>query len=176
MTDAITLKDLAIVAGFGLSVLFGFFVYPTIAARKTMRLFGLTRVKAANGDEIYAATDPDGEPVKVPVARLGKDGKVVVTEEYAPLAYSLPTIAAVQIKASFAGKVGKLTQMANQSALEGMSIDQAANAMALQAFMKGQYGKAVMAYIAPKIAQAINKSGNAGKEAGETKDNGFHPG
>jgi hypothetical protein len=70
------------------------------------------------------------------------------------------------LTASIYGKAGKLTQAANSAVLEGMDIGQAANAMALQAFAKGQYGKALMAYLTPKIAAAINQSGNASQAQG----------
>ena len=165
----ITLEGVIIVIGWAVSMFVALFIVPKITAGRTMRLFGLQKVKNHAGEFIYAVEDPDGEPVKVPVARLDKTGKVVVTEEFAPLAYSMPTIAAMQIKASFQGKVGKLVQQANGAVLEGMDINQAANAMALQAFAKGQYGKALMAYLTPKIAAAVNQSGQAGHALGQTQ-------
>jgi len=135
-----------------------------ILSRRTERMMGVTRVRNDAGETIFAPVDPDGAPIKVPVARVDKDGKVKVTEEYAGLAYALPTLAVTQLKASIMGKAGKLTQQANAAVLEGMDINQAAQAMALQAFAKGQYGKALMAYLTPKIAAAINKSGQAGQQ------------
>jgi hypothetical protein len=71
----------------------------------------------------------------------------------------------LQLKAMIMGKAGKMVQMANASVLEGMPMDQAANAVALNAFAKGQYGKALMALLAPHIAAKINASGNAGRAA-----------
>ena len=138
-----------------------------ILSRRTERMMGVAKVRNERGETIYAPLDPDGEPIKVPVARVGKDGKVVVTDEYAGLAYALPTLAVTQLKASIMGKAGKLTQQANQAVLEGMDINQAANAMALQAFAKGQYGKALMSLIAPKIAEAIRSKGQAAQQGNE---------
>jgi len=137
-----------------------------ILSRRTEKMMGVVKVKNSEGETIYAPQDPDGKPIRVPVARQGEDGKVVVTQEYAPLAYSLPTIAAMQLKASMLGKAGKLTQMANEAVLADMPIEAASQAMALQAFAKGQYGRALMAILAPKIAASINGSGNAGRELG----------
>jgi hypothetical protein len=168
MTMDLTIRDLAYALGFVIALCFGMFVYPTLAARKTMRKFGLIPVRNSKGEEIYAVEGPDGDPIKVPVQRVDKDGKATVADEYVPLAYALPVIAAVQTKAfltaSIYGKAGKLTQGANEAVLAGMDINQAANAMALQAFAKGQYGKALMAYLTPRIAASINASGAAGRE------------
>ena len=80
----------------------------------------------------------------------------------------MPVIAAVQTRAyltsTIQGKAGKYKQMADKAVLEGMPIEQASQAMALEAFARGQYGKALMAYLAPRIATAINQSGNAGRQ------------
>jgi hypothetical protein len=138
-----------------------------ILSRRTERMMGVAKVHNERGETIYAPLDPDGEPIKVPVARTGKDGKVTVTDEYAGLAYALPTLAVTQLRASFLGKAGKMTQQANQAVLEGMDINQAAQAMALQAFAKGQYGKALMAYLTPKIAAAINAKSQGGQTSNE---------
>jgi len=169
VTMDITEKDLLIALGFLISLCFGFFVYPKLAARQTMRKFGLVPVQNSNGDEIYAVEGPDGEPIKVPVQRTDKDGKVTVEHEFVPLAYALPVIAAVQTKAfltsTIQGKAGKYKQMADAAVLAEMPLEQAASAMALEAFARGQYGKALMAYLTPRIAAAINASSAAGKAA-----------
>jgi hypothetical protein len=138
-----------------------------ILSRRTERMMGVAKVRNERGETIYAPLDPDGDPIKVPVARVGKDGKMVVTEEYAGLAYALPTLAVTQLKASIMGKAGKLTQQANAAVLEGMDLNQAAQAMALQAFAKGQYGKALMSLIAPKIAEAIRSKSDGQAQGGD---------
>jgi len=134
-----------------------------ILSKRTERMMGVTKVRNDEGEIIYAPLDPDGKPLKVPVARKDDDGKVTVSDEYVGLAYALPTLAVTQLKASILGKAGKLTQEANAAVLAGMDVNQAAQAMALQAFARGQYGKALMAYLAPKIAATINKSGASGQ-------------
>lgn len=163
----ISLEALVVVCGWLISMFVALFVVPKLAAQKTMRKFGLIPVQNSKGEEIYAVEGPDGEPIKVPVQREA-DGKITVENEFVPLAYALPVIAAVQTKAflssTIQGKSGKMLQMANKAALEGMPIEQAASAMALEAFARGQYGKALMAYMAPRIAAALNQSGNAGHE------------
>jgi hypothetical protein len=170
----ISLEAIIVVIGWAVSMSVALFIVPRLAAQKTMRKFGLIPVRNSEGEEIYAVEGPDGDPIKVPVQRVDKDGKASVADEYVPLAYALPVIAAVQTKAfltaSIYGKAGKLTQNANNALLESMDINQAANAMALQAFAKGQYGKALMAYLTPKIAASINASSAAG-QAGEQSGN-----
>ena len=169
----ITLEGAVIVIGWLVSLGVALFVVPRLAAARTMQKFGLIAVKGSDGREIYAVEGPDGEPIKVPVAREGKDGKAVITDEFVPLAYALPTIAAIQTKAfltsAVQGKAGKMTQMANAAVLADMPLEQASTAMALEAFARGQYGKALMAYLAPRIAAAINQSGNAAREQGHNR-------
>ncbi len=163
----LTPEAIVVVIGWLTSMGVALFIVPRLAAQKTMRKFGLIPVRNSKGEEIYAVEGPDGDPIKVPVQRVDKDGKATISDEFVPLAYALPVIAAVQTKAfltaSIYGKAGKLTQSANEAVLAGMNINEAANAMALQAFAKGQYGKALMAYLTPKIAAAINQSGAAGQ-------------
>jgi len=163
----ISLEAIVVVCGWLVSMFVALFIVPKLAAQKTMAKFGLTAVKNAAGDDIYAVLDPDGEPIKVPIQRVDKDGKATVSLEYAPLAYALPVIAAVQTKAyltsAVQGKAGKMTQMANAAVLADMPLEQASTAMALEAFARGQYGKALMAYLAPRIAASLNQSGNAGQ-------------
>ena len=165
----ISLEALVVVCGWLVSMFVALFIVPKLAAQKTMAKFGLISVKGSDGQEIYAVEGPDGDPVKVPVARE-RDGKVVITEEFVPLAYALPTIAAIQTKAyltsAVQGKAGKMTQMANAAVLADMPLEQASTAMALEAFSRGQYGKALMAYLTPRIAAALNQSGQAGRELG----------
>ena len=169
----ISLEALVVVCGWLVSMFVALFVVPQLAAKRTMAKFGLVSVKNADGEEIYAVLDPDGEPIKVPVTRVDKDGKQSINLEYAPLAYSLPVIAAVQTKAfltsAVQGKAGKMTQMANAAVLADMPLEQASTAMALEAFARGQYGKALMAYMAPRIAAALNQSGNAGQALNPTQ-------
>ena len=164
----ITLEGVIIVAGWLVSLGVALFIVPSLAAKRTMTKFGLVEVMNGAGEPIFAVEGPDGEPIKVPIQRIDKDGKVTVTDEFAPLAYSLPVIAAVQTRAyltsTIQGKAGKYKQMADKAVLEGMPIEQASQAMALEAFARGQYGKALMAYLAPRIATAINQSGNAGRQ------------
>lgn len=165
----VSLEAIVVVCGWLVSMIVALFVVPKLAAQKTMRKFGLIPVQNSKGEEIYAVEGPDGKPIKVPV-QYEKDGKLETEMEFVPLAYALPVIAAVQTKAyltsTIQGKAGRMKQLAERATLEGMPIDQAASAMALEAFARGQYGKALMAYLAPKIAQSINASGNAGVEAG----------
>ena len=168
----VSFEGIVIVIGWLISMGTALFIVPKLAADRTMRKFGLVKVENSRGDVVYAAADPDGEPIKVPVIRVDKTGKPTVTEEFCGLAYSLPTIAAMQIKASFTGKVGKLTQQANEAVLAGMPLNEAAQAMALQAFAKGQYGKALMAYLTPKIAAALNQSGMAAQHGVEPVQTG----
>ena len=115
------------------------------------------------------------------------DGKTVIVEGYAPLGWTLPYIAGqhamLGIKNQIYGKAGKMTQEANKAALAGMPIDQASTAIAMQAFQKGEIGKALMALLAPKIqatlAAQIKTPGQPGtvpnpKNAGG--DTGWNPG
>ena len=166
----ISLEALVVVCGWLVSMFVALFIVPKLAAQKTMAKFGLLPVRASDGRQIYAVEGPDGDPIKVPVARADKDGKVTVSDEFVPLAYALPTIAALQTKAfltsTIQGKAGRIKQLAEKEILSEMPIEQAANAMAIDALMKGQVGKAFMAFLTPKIAQALNQSGNAAREAG----------
>lgn len=147
------------------------YVVPMMASRRICREFGLVKV-VQDGRPLYAVQGPDGEPVKIPIGMKEVNGKPVPVMGYAGLAWSLPTIAYQQTVAAlmskFYGKVGRKTQLANEAVLEGMPLDQAANAMALQAFAKGQYGKALMSLLVPKIqaqmAKRVNESGGASNE------------
>ena len=149
-----------------------------ILSRRTERMMGVAKVKNSDGEIIYAPLDPDGKPLKVPVARKDEDGKVKVTDEYVGLAWALPTLAAASLKATITGKAGKLVQDANAAVLEGMDINQASTAMALQAFAKGRYGQALMAYLMPRIAATVNQSGQAGQSfsPGSNQSGTFRPG
>jgi hypothetical protein len=169
----LSIEAIVVIVGWSVSMLVALFYVPAMAARKTMKKFGLVAVKNSKGEEIYAAVGPDGDPISVPVYRE-IDGKVQVSNEFAPLAYALPSIAALQTKAyltsTIQGKAGKYKQIADKAALEGLPIEQASQAMALEAFARGQYGKALMAYLMPKIqetlARQVNASGGAGIAAG----------
>jgi len=171
----LSLEAVVVVIGWAVSMFVALFIVPRLAAQKTMRKFGLIPVTNSKGEEIYAVEGPDGDPIKVPVQRVDKDGKATVADEYVPLAYALPVIAAVQTRAfltqSIQGKAGRMTQMANRAVMEGMDINQASTAMALEAFSRGQYGKALMAYLAPRIAASINASGAAGQAAEQGNQN-----
>jgi hypothetical protein len=139
----------------------GIFVIPKLAAKRAMTAFGLAEVQNSNGELIYAPVGPDGEAIKVPVARLGKDGQVVVSQEYAPLAYALPTLAAMQVKASFQGKVGNLKQSMERDLLAGMPMEAAAKVQAFKMAAQGKIGEAFMALIMPKVVEFIERKGQA---------------
>jgi len=164
----ISLEAVIVVCGWLVSMFVALFVVPKLAAQKTMRKFGLIPVRNSKGEEIYAVEGPDGEPIKVPVTRTDAKGQVTTESELVPLAYALPVIAAIQTKAfltsTIQGKAGKMKQMADAAVLGEMPLEQASTAMALEAFSRGQYGKALMAYLAPRIAASINERGNAGRE------------
>ena len=133
-----------------------------ILSRRTERMMGVTKVKNDSGEVIYAPLDPDGKPFKVPITRV-VDGKPVTKEEYVGLAWALPALASAHIKQVITGKAGKMVQTAEAQMLEGMPLEQASTAIAMNALAKGQVGKAFIAYLAPKIAAAINQSGQAGQ-------------
>ena len=148
------------------------FVVPAMTSRLMCTRFGLVKV-FQGGKPLYAVQDPDGNPVKVPIGmKVGKDDKPEVVMGYAGLAWSLPTIAYQQTVSALMhkmhGKAGKLTQMANNAAIEGMDLNQASQAMALQAFAKGQYGKAIMAMLAPKIKETLTKQMAGGPPTADT--------
>ena len=121
-----------------------------------------------DGEEIYTVAGVDGKPLKVPVM-VEKDGKMVQEERYMPLAWCLPMITANYIKASFTGKIGGLKAQAEKFARGELPIEEAAQAMALDAFAKGKYGQALAAYILPSVVNAIrsNRVGLPGQKSGE---------
>jgi len=170
----ITPEAVIVVIGWAVSMATALLVVPKLAAARTMRKFGLVPVRNSKGEEIYAVEGPDGEPIKVPVQTVDAKGVVSVSNEFVPLAYALPVIAAVQTKAflmsTIQGKAGRLVQQANEAVIADMPLEQAASAMAMQAFAKGQYGKALMAYLTPRIAAALNQSGNAGQALNPTSN------
>ena len=157
------------------------FVVPEMAGRRICRNFGLMKV-FQDGEALYAVRGPDGKAVKIPIGTKVVDEKTVIVEGYASLAWTMPYIAGqhavLGIKNSIYGKAGKLTQRANQAALEGMPIEQASQAMALQAFSKGQYGKAIMALLAPKIKQSLEAQGTTNTNHGIASGGGqgYNPG
>ena len=160
------------------------FVVPELAGRRICRNFGLMKV-FQDGEVLYAVRGPDGKAVKIPIGTKVVDEKNVIVEGYASLAWTMPYIAGqhavLGIKNSIYGKAGKLTQQANQAALEGMPIEQASQAMALQAFAKGQYGKAIMAYVMPEIQKKLARGMQQGKpgtnqETASGGGQGYNPG
>ena len=160
MVDPLTI---AVIAGAWLfSLIWGLLVVAKRASRWTLEGLGLVEVEQ-DGATILAAMDPAGNPIKVPVAVQGDDGKIRTEMRYAPLAYALPTIAAMQIKATFTGKVGNLKQQAEAFARGELPIEQAAQAAALDAFARGQYGKAIANLVLPSVVNAIRSRGMPGE-------------
>ena len=165
------------------------FVVPEMAGRRICRNFGLMKV-FQDGQELYAVRGPDGKPVKIPIGSKVVDGVTTVVEGYAPLAWTMPYIAGqhavLGIKNSIYGKAGKMTQEANRAAIAGMPIDQASTAIAMDAFAKGNIGKALMALLAPKIKQKLEEGMAGGTTAAASQatnpknasggGQGFNPG
>ena len=167
-----------------LAVVFALKVVPERASKRICEKFGLMEV-FQDGKSLYAVQGPDGKPVKIPVGTKEVDGKTVVVEGYCSLAWTLPYIAGqhavLGIKNSIYGKAGKMTQEANRAAIAGMPIDQASTAIALDAFAKGNIGKALMALLAPKIKQTIEKgmhtdSTDTNPKTASGGGQGFNPG
>ena len=182
----ISIEALIIVAAWCFSLAFGFFVVAPRASGIVLARLGLVKV-FQDGNILYAVQGPDGKAVKIPIGTKELDGKTVVVEGYAPLGWTLPYIAGqhamLGIKNQIYGKAGKMTQEANRAALAGMPIEQASTAIAMDAFAKGNIGKALMALLAPKIQQKLQEGMAGGvvppkdtnpKNVGGT--GGFNPG
>ena len=186
-TTMISIEGLIVVVAWVFSLGFGFFVVAPRASGIVLQRLGLVKV-FQDGAILYAVQGPDGKPVKIPIGAKEVDGKTVVVEGYAPLGWTLPYIAGqhaiLGIQNKIYGKSGKLTQQANAAALEGMPLDQAANAIALQAFAKGQYGKALMSLIAPQIQKKLQEgirttqvgTNQETARGGDQGGQGFNPG
>ncbi len=142
-----------------ISLMWGAAIVTEVAARKIARRFGVTRVSNREGRTIYAPLDPSGHAMKIPVGR-DSDGEIVL--DYAPLAYSLPYIAASTARdmliARLTGKAGRTKQLAEEALREQLPLNQASQAMALEALARGRYAQALVAWLAPKIAQTIQRS------------------
>ena len=166
-----------------LAVVFALKVVPERASKRICEKFGLVEV-FQDGKSLYAIQGPDGKAVKMPIGSKEVDGKTVVVEGYASLAWTLPYVAGqhavLGLKNSIYGKAGKMTQEANRAAIAGMPIDQASTAIALDAFAKGNIGKALMALLAPKIKQTIEKGMQPTQSDTNPKNagggGGFNPG
>ena len=160
MYDPITIGIIA--AAWVCSLLWGLLVVAKKASRWTLEGLGLVEVEQ-NGKIVLAAVDPEGNPIKVPVAIHDSNGNIRVEDRYAPLAYALPTIAAMQVKATLMGKAGSIKQQAEKFARGELPLEQAAQAMALEAFSRGKYGQALMSIILPSVVSAVqNRTGAAG--------------
>ena len=92
-----------------------------ILSKRQERMMGVAKVENDGGEMIYAPLDPNGKPIKIPVGVKEVDGEQVVVLDYAPLAYSLPfmaaDMAAMKLKMMLLGQKGQISQAIRNKAL-----------------------------------------------------------
>jgi hypothetical protein len=123
----VTPEGILVAVGWAISltvaIVFAFRVIPEMAARRLCAMFGLQRVKLANGREIYAVEDLEGTPIKVPISvKKGEDGEDIIEYGYAPLPITMTYLAAEQaamkMKMTFLNAKSQLARNFKKAGLE----------------------------------------------------------
>lgn len=116
----LAIEALIVIFGWLTSLCVAIFLVPRIAARRVCRNFGLDLV-TQGGKEFYVACDPSGDPIKIPIGTKDVNGTPEVIYGYAPLAYSLPIIAAEysaqRLMASLRGAKADVSKKLSKEAL-----------------------------------------------------------
>jgi hypothetical protein len=111
---------LIVVCGWFVSLSVAIFLVPRLAAKRVSMQFGLQMVEQG-GKKFYAPCGPDGEPILIPVGVKDVDGEQKVVMGYAPLAYSMPfmaaDMAAMKLKMMLLGQKGQISQAIRNKAL-----------------------------------------------------------
>lgn len=172
----LSLEAIVIVLGWFTSLFVAVFLVPRIAAKRVCEQFGLTLV-TQGGKKFFVPTDPNtGDPLKVPIGvKENEDGTQEVVLGYAPLAYSMPVIAA-----EFAAQKTKMLLLNTKSQISRKLGKEALQAGMIDEFMPFLPKKAQAAVA---IARALGLGGNGsqqgvfqGQTGTRTGDNTFNPG
>lgn len=114
-------------AWLGFTIFMLVYVVPRLAARRVSDQFGLKMVEQ-KGRRFYAPVDPEGNPIEIPIGVKEVDGKQQVVMGYAPLAYTLPfmaaDMAAMKIKMSVLGHKGNVSKGISNKMLNGLALGQ----------------------------------------------------
>lgn len=125
----LTLEGVVIIIGWITSLTVAVVIVPRIAAKRVCEQFGLTLVN--QGDRrFFVPTDPnDGSPIKVPIGvKTAQDGSQEVVMGYAPLAYTMPVLAAeyaaTKIKMTLLNAKGQVSKKISAEALKAGLTDE----------------------------------------------------
>lgn len=118
----VPIEAIIIVTGWLVSLAVALKAVPALAAKRVSEQFGLVMVMQ-DGKRFYVPVDPAGEPVKIPIGIREVDGKQEVVMGYAPLAYSLPfmaaDMAAMKVRMALLGAKGNIGKTIKGQMMQG---------------------------------------------------------